>query len=234
MMRQGWFLTPLVLALSLAACGSEDLGRNGSDKAGEGFNDPYNQAYTDVGERVAGNEDVGDAVASTVVPQSPDEAHFLAVPPCSGGKECYGSPRFLASILQTYPDLKDIPFSPSADIVEDRTLFKDRREAFYAGLFFAKQIMLANGQTLFDFLTKCSRSIDPSTSANKVRGAIMNVDFSMQYSPVLREVASGNSMGLQILLERTGDKITATSPLFSSAVLKSPTFMADNGVRCWR
>jgi hypothetical protein len=233
-MRQGRLLAPLMLALSLAACGSGELGRNGADQTGTGFDDPYNQAYADDRETVMGNGDIGEAVASTIVPQSPDEAKFLADAQCPRGKACYGSPRFLAYILQTYPDLKEIPFSPSADIVEDKSLFKDRRESFYTGLFFAKQIILANGQTLFDFLTKCSRSIDPSTSANKVRGAIMNVDFSMQFFPVLREAASGDSMGLQILLERTGDKITATSPLFSSAVLKSPTFMVDNGVRCWR
>ena len=137
-------------------------------------------------------------------------------------------------VASSSPCGKAIPFDPSGDIREDKNLFKVRRQSFYAGLYFAKRITLANGQTLFDFLTKCSRNVDPSTSADMVHGVIAGVDFSMQYLPTLREKASAGGSELQILLERSGDKVTATSPLFSTAALTSPRFMDDQGVACWR
>ncbi len=108
------------------------------------------------------------------------------------------------------------------------------RQAFYNGLYFAKLIRLADGETLFDFLKTCSKTIDPLTSAEINPMAKPNLGFYLQYFPVLREVGNGEENELQILIDRQGDKFVARSPLFSSSVLQSSTFMRDHGVECAR
>ena len=60
-----------------------------------------------------------------------------------------------------------------------------------------------------------------------------NKFFSMQFFPVLRQKGSGEKIELNILLEKQGEKINATSGWLSSSVLKDSDFMNKHGVQCW-
>ncbi|KWA84347.1 hypothetical protein WL29_22285 [Burkholderia ubonensis] len=106
------------------------------------------------------------------------------------------------------------------------------REHFYIGLYFAKQIQLADGQSLFDFLVKCSQKMDPLNSAELGFDKDGKMYFDMQYFPVLAHTGSGNLDDMNVIFERHGDVITARSPFFSTSILKSADYMSRHGLAC--
>jgi hypothetical protein len=179
---------------------------------------------------------IGGPLASVTVPQSDDEKKFLADFSCLDESECYGPEHFERFALAKYPDIAKVRFRVPTDLaVEDKEEIENTKQNFRRGLYFAKEIKLANGQTLFDFLTKCSKTVSPFNWAEMTRelntGRVYAV---MQYFPVLRQDATGDEFELDIHLERKGDQIAALSPAFSSSVLRNADFMVKHGVSCWR
>jgi hypothetical protein len=185
----------------------------------------------------AGSDHVeaGGPLASVDVPQSPEEKKFFGDFGCVDESDCYGQRKFEHDMLHRYPDIARIHFSPPPELAGDKADIAFAKQSFRWSLYFAKKITLANGQTLFDFITTCSRIVS-SLSVAEPHWADSENDtpyIYMQYFPVLRQVATGHEFELQILLKRKGDKVEATSPLFSSAILRNSDFMDRHGVSCW-
>jgi hypothetical protein len=174
---------------------------------------------------------IGGPLASISIPQSENEKQLLAQFGCYDEVDCYGPKHFERYILKTYPDVGRVRFKLPPDIAGEAEY---RKQDFRRGLYFAKLITLANGQSLYDFLTKCSKTVSSLNWAEMARDAKTDKTyFAMQYFPVLRQDASGDEFELDILLNRFGDRIDATSPAFSSSVLRDADFMTKHGVSCW-
>ncbi|WP_458763548.1 hypothetical protein [Cupriavidus basilensis] len=176
---------------------------------------------------------VGGAIASITLPQSDDEKRLINEGFCVDETECYGVNKFDRYLLTKYPDIKKIRYIPTKDLQEDKEGLEQRKLDFRRGLYFAKEIKLANGQTLFDFLKNCSKSISPYNFA-EIAYQEQKLLISMQFFPILRKKASGEAFEEQILFDRRGDTIQARSPWFSTSILKSPDFMGRHGLECWR
>jgi hypothetical protein len=178
---------------------------------------------------------VGGPLASVEVPQSPEEKKFFAAFGCVDESDCYGQGKFEHDMLHRYPDIVRIHFSAPQELEGDKADIAFAKQSFRWSLYFAKQITLANGETLFDFITKCSKIVSPQNVAEP-RWADSESDtpfIYMQYFPVLRQVVTGHEFELQIMLKRKGNKVEATSPLFSSAILRDSDFMGRHGISCW-
>jgi hypothetical protein len=172
----------------------------------------------------------GGCVAKFEMPVSADEQKYLNDRICYDERECYGEDHFFKYITRTYPDIKRIRFPMDSDLNslsrEDLAPFK---ADFYRALYFAKRISLANGQTLFDFMTKCSRGLEAHFSAS----FDMDGKESIQFFPVLRRLDNGKEVDLNITFNRIGSHVEANSPWFSSHIITNPDFLREHGLRCW-
>jgi hypothetical protein len=177
---------------------------------------------------------VGGPLASVDVAQSPEEKKYFAAFGCMDESDCYGQDKFEHDMLHRYPDIARIHFSPPQESGGDKGDIAIAKQRFRWSLYLAKQITLANGQTLFDFITRCSKIASPLNAAEPHWADSENDTpyIYMQYFPVLRQVATGHEFELQILLKRKGDKVEAISPLFSSAILRDGDFLNRHGVSC--
>ena len=165
---------------------------------------------------------------------STDEARFMADQTCFDERECYGPKRFQRYIFKRYPDISKITYKALPADANDPDTIALRREQFYQGLYFAKQIQLANGQSLFDFMRSCSRGFTALDAAevaydDKAKASY----FALQYFPTLRRVDSGKPVELQILFERRGDKLIPGSAFFTTNALRYADFLKRHNVTCW-
>ncbi|KVN42214.1 hypothetical protein WJ63_27425 [Burkholderia pyrrocinia] len=104
---------------------------------------------------------------------------------------------------------------------------------FRRGLYFAKQIRLADGESLFDLLSKCSHSFDPNNVAQLALDPKTDKRFIfMQYFPVFVQNGTGKNIDLNLLWDRVGDELRARSPFFSTHVLTNSDFLAMHGIEC--
>lgn len=164
-----------------------------------------------------------------VVQQSEVEKKYLAGNLCD---DCDQEAKFLDYIKKTYPDVFKVKFKPTKDISSDKETYNMYRTSFYMGLYFAKQIKLADGGNLFDFLTNCSKSISPLNSAQLGFDDKQNKYIYLQYFPVLLHKESGKEDEMNVIFNRYGDKITANSKLFSTSILKHQDYMDRHGLTC--
>ncbi|WP_310641566.1 hypothetical protein [Burkholderia cenocepacia] len=174
------------------------------------------------------------AAGDNRIPVSADESRYLADQGCLDESECYGPKRFQRYIFKRYPDVARIGYRPLPADAGDRDTIALRKEQFYQGLYFAKQIQLANGQSLFDFMRSCSRGFTPLDAAEvdydeKTKASY----FDLRYFPTLRRIDTGKPVELQILFERRGDKLIAGSAFFTSNALRQPDFLKRHNVACW-
>ena len=146
-----------------------------------------------------------------------------------GNSDPYGE-KFDKYIFKRYPDISKVRFHPDETMKEDPEVLHMYKTSFYRGLYFAKQIPLANGKTLFELLTKCSKKMNSADGADFDRGK--EFSFAIQFIPTFKQVATGENFEENILFNRVGDKIIAKSPLFSSAIINDPSFMSDFGLSC--
>lgn len=173
-------------------------------------------------------------VASVTVPVSKDEARLLADHSCLDDSECYGTKGFHRFIVGRYPDIAKVHYPSSDGASEDPEIVAIRKENFAQALYFAKQIQLANGENLFDFMRRCSRGFTAYDSAEVgYDGKTKSSYFDIQFFPTLRRIDNGEPVELQLLYERRGDQIVATSPFFSSNALRFEDFMQRHHVVCW-
>lgn len=173
------------------------------------------------------------ALASFILPQSDIEKKLLADLVCVDESECYGFKRFDRDVLAQYPEISAIKFKVDPDLKGDAEAIAASRQDFHRGLYFAKQITLADGETLFQLLTSCAKPIAPPSGAQLDITDPKNVKIAMQFFPVFK-TTTGEDFEMQILLDRQGEKIMARSPLFSTTILRYPNFMQRHGLKCWR
>ncbi|EON13126.1 hypothetical protein C266_13979 [Pandoraea sp. SD6-2] len=171
--------------------------------------------------------------ASIELPQSPAEKKLLSDVGCYDDKECLTFDKFDRQILKEYPDISSIRYRIPRELDADPETARWMHQDFHRALYFAKQIRLADGQSLFDFIKNCSRGFSTTDFAQVDRDLKTGTSFiSMQYFPVLRRQETGKDLEMQILFERRGDKIEARSPFFSSSVLQRNDFLASHGLTC--
>lgn len=164
--------------------------------------------------------------------QTDEEKQFLRDYSCMDNRVCYSPGKFEKYILAKYPDIGRVRFNERE--IKDKETFMDRKQAFRRALYFAKEIKLADGQTLFDFITKCSKDVSPTSYAEvAVEQATRDIYFHLQYFPTLRSVATNDPIEMNILLTRKGDKIEAASPMLSTTMLNDKDFMKRHGIACW-
>ena len=177
---------------------------------------------------------IGGNVAEITLPQSEDEKRLFADYSCQDESECYGVYKFDKYIVSKYPEIAKIKFRPPKDIADDKETAAYTRLDFRRGLYFAKEIKIADGTTLFDFLTKCSKNVSPLNWAEMAYDSNQKLYIGMQFFPILRQKGTGKEFEVDILLNRYGDRIEARSPLFSTSILKYGDFMERHGLECWR
>jgi len=164
-------------------------------------------------------------VASFSLPLIPDEKTWL---------DSGDSTAFAKAGKARFPDLARVKFSPDSAMKEDAETVAMYRDAFYSGLYLAKYIKVADGQTLFDLMTKCGRLQNPASGANWSWPDQTHKKkwLYLAYYPVFFDRDTGKPEEVNILLEREGEKVTATSAFFSSHIFLNKTFMADHNLSC--
>lgn len=178
---------------------------------------------------------IGGPLASIGLLPSHDEQRFLAEYGCVDEVDCYGRGKFDRYIVNTYPDIARVRFKVPPELAAgDKEDIAFTKQNFRRGLYFAKLIPLADGSTLFDLLTKCSKTVAPFNWAEAVYDSqTKSPYFPMQFFPVFRQDATGEEFEADILLDRRGNWVTARSPMFSSSILRYSDFMAKHGLSCW-
>ncbi|WP_244102160.1 hypothetical protein [Burkholderia ambifaria] len=164
--------------------------------------------------------------------QTPEEKRFLDDAGCFDDA-CFTAEKFDRFIVKKYPDIAKIHFRVSKDLEGDKDTIADARMDFRRGLYFAKQIRLADGESLFDLLSKCSHSFDPNNVAQLAFDPKTDKRFIfMQYFPVFVQKGTGKNIDLNLLWDRVGDELRARSPFFSTHVLIDSDFLAMHGIDC--
>jgi hypothetical protein len=229
----------LVLFIAVASCGQEAPVQNAQRQAQPADHiKAIEQALAPADVKSFSGSDtlsIGGPLASISVLQSDDEKRFLAEYGCIDEADCYGREKFERFVLKTYPDIARVRFKIPPEMAgEEKEDIALKRQDFRRGLYFAKRITLANGMTLFDLLTKCSKTVSSFNWAEASYDSKANKPyFPMQFFPILRQDATGDEFEADILLDRRGNWITSRSPLFSSSILRDSDFMNKHGLSCW-
>lgn len=180
------------------------------------------RAMVVMGSVVAAGATAGVAIN---VPVSPAEKYALESP--ADGWELLQK-----HALKTYPDIKAVRVPKMPGVVPgDTETVRLNRQYFQIGLFFAKQIKLADGQTLFNFMTRCSGGMD---AAN---GASIGFDkqkpyIHLQFFPKLRRAHSGEPTELNLIFRRDGATIRPESEFFSTNILTDQNYLQRHDVKC--
>lgn len=187
---------------------------------------------------LAGSEAVavGRPEATASVTRSSAERKLVDDFPCPDGAECFGEEGFYRAAKAQYPDIARVPFRPDDAMKSDPDTEAMYRNAFRDGLYFAKQIKLADGQSLFDLISRCSKGFTAVDGATLTTGAGTDRTpyWDMQFFPVFLQRGTGKDIEMQVLLERHGDTVSAKSPWFSANILKYDDFMRRHGIECWQ
>jgi hypothetical protein len=168
------------------------------------------------------------------LPISKDEKQYLADAFCFDEAECYGPKRFQRYISKRYPDIGRVQYRPLPAEASDSEIVSTRKANFFQSLYFAKQIQLANGQSLYNFMRSCSRGFAALDAAELAHDSKENTPyFDLRYFPVLRRTDTGKAEEMNIIFERRGDKLIAGSPFFTSNALRYPDFLERHKLTCW-
>jgi hypothetical protein len=182
-----------------------------------------------------GGSAIGDKPASITLPQSEEEVAYLHDVRCFDQGACFTAAKFERFILKSYPDIKSVPARVPDELREEDVETKVfYREQVRMALYFAKRIGLADGESLFDLMTRCSGRYSDATRADVAFEPGGSPYFYLQYFLYFTFVPSGEEFELDVLLNRKGNKLEAISPAFSSHVLTDPEFMHHHGVACRR
>jgi hypothetical protein len=171
---------------------------------------------------------------SIKIAQTKEEKLYIQDHSCFSD-DCYTYQKFHKFFTTKYPDIQTVKFHPNKVLKEDKEALNMYKEQFYVGLYFAKQIQLANGQSLFDFLTKCSKNMDSANGAELGIDKSNNMYLRLAYYPILKTVDTNRTVELSLIFERHGDTVTITSN--SDWLAKdnkiNPDFMLEHNVMCW-
>jgi hypothetical protein len=146
---------------------------------------------------------------------------------------CFTAEKFDKFIGKKYPDINKIHFRVSEAFQGDKEAIADARMDFRRGLYFAKQIQLANGESLFDLLSKCSHSFDPNNVAQLAFDPKTDKPYIfLQYFPIFIQKGTGKNIDLNLLWDHVGDELQARSPFFSTNVLAHADFLDMHAIEC--
>jgi hypothetical protein len=164
------------------------------------------------------------------VTPTPQEAAFLQADGCM---QCREGDRF-HRFIHTDPDVRKSRIPRNTALADDASLNKKQWvDEVRTAVYFAKQIRLANGTTLFQLIQQCSSGWDsPDTRAVVSRQGKTANGFDIQY--LIRFKKYGQPIGLQMRATfiRRLAHIQADNP-FADALLRDPDFMLANQLRCW-
>ena len=179
----------------------------------------------------AANGMAGGAVAAFELPISDEEAKFQKDMRCFDEKECYGDRHFYHAIVTKYPAIARIklPADPAYKNM-DKEDMEPIKNDFYRAVYVAERIHLADGQSLFDFITKCAKGFSSADRAEFDRNGIE----AMQFFPILRRLDTGVPVEMRILFDRSGPKVVARSPWFSTHIITDRDFLQQHGLQCWK
>lgn len=185
------------------------------------------------GQDGAGADEKGWPKSATVsLLQTDEEKRFLDDVGCFGDG-CFTAEKFDAFIRRKYPDIAKVHFRPPEAFDGDEEAIANARLDFRRSLYFAKRIQLADGESLFDLITRCSRSMSPINYASVAREPGYGKPyFDLQYFPVFRKKDTGEDFEVDVLYDRVGDELRARSPFFSTNVLIHRDFLAMHGLEC--
>jgi len=141
-------------------------------------------------------------VVTVKLPQSAEEKHFL---------DDNDDEAFDRAILKANPDIRRAPFKPDGAVVDDKDTTNMYRLSYHRGLYFAKQIRLADGSTLYDFLANCARTFNYLDGADRgaVEGDMSHLD--LRYYAVLRRRDTGADIEVTLSFDRAGDEVRGTT-----------------------
>ncbi|TKI03584.1 hypothetical protein [Martelella alba] len=138
--------------------------------------------------------------------------------------------KFDKSIFKKYPDLKKIKFEPDESMKQDRESLNIYKNGFYRALYFSKLINIINGETLFDFITKCG--VLNKTASIADRGEADSNQFTIQYFVNLRRADNNEIVGESIYFNRVGNKFIADRTPFAYFMISDENFMKTFGLKC--
>ena len=164
---------------------------------------------------------VSDDVYVTA-PQSQQEGNV-------GTEDPFGE-AFDAFIFKSYPDIKKQKFIPDSAMKDDEEAENIYKTGFYRALYFSKLVKLANGVSLYDFITKCAKLNRTVTFADR-ESADTN-EFNIQYFFQLQKTVGGELVGESLYLKRHGNKFSATRNPFAYYALSDESFMKTYGLKC--
>jgi len=174
----------------------------------------------------------GGKVADFTLLVTPEEEKHFNDTRCFDENECYTDRKFYKFIVKKYPDIGKIKFPMTKELREYEKEDLDKyRYDFYNNLYLAKRITLANGQSLFDFMTKCSKSLVATDFASYDPDSNIQV---IQFFPVLRIADTGEPIEMDIIFDRLGDEVKARSPWFSTHIMQDSDFLKQHGLRCYK
>lgn len=170
--------------------------------------------------------------ATIKLAQTPEEKRFLDDAGCFDGT-CFTAEKFDRFIVKKYPDIAKIRFRVSGDLEGDKESIATARMDFRRGLYFAKQIRLADGRSLFELLATCSHSFNPDNVAQLAFDPSTSKPYIfMQYFPVFLQKGTGKDIELNMLWDHVGDELRARSPLLSTHALVDSDYLSMHGLDC--
>lgn len=206
-------------SLFLSACGSDEAASTSASATSAVVAKPA--------------EDKQPELAKQGLAISTAEANYLRDAHCLDERECYGAKRFTADIIKQYPEFRDQLKRIKRTNPAVAQFDQDQLLSVVIGLYFAKQINLANSQSLYDFLTTCSTGWDENNRADFGFDEQTKQNyFSLQFFPKLRRSSNGQVVELNLVFDRRGDQVKANSIGLSHAALTNPEFLAGGGLAC--
>lgn len=154
---------------------------------------------------------------------------------CNDERRCYGEQafdRFVVSAVKPYrfPDRQLFQ-----RMLVNKAEKKKRILAFHRAVYFAKQIPIAMGGSLFNFLTKCSRPDAFAQSFARIDFNESTGSKSIQISffPSFRSTTDNSNTDIEFNFVRIGDEIVAKRDLFTPDILTQKAFLKNYNLKCW-
>lgn len=155
---------------------------------------------------------------------------------CNDERKCYGEQSFDRFVLK---EIRPYGFS-------DQNLFrralitpaekKKRILAFHRAVYFAKQIPIAGGHMLYNFLTLCSRPDAFAQSFARIdfNESTQQKTIQISYFPSFLSSTDNSNVDIEFNFVRIGDEIVAKRDLFTPDILTQKDFLKNYNLKCWR
>ncbi|WP_199055252.1 hypothetical protein [Aquitalea sp. ASV15] len=159
-----------------------------------------------------------------------EEVAFLQAGGCGNCREADRFYRF----IHADPDVRKSRIPRNMALAEDANLAKKQWvDEVRTAVYFSKRIRLANGQSLFELITRCGKGWDsPATQATLDVPANSPPGFRLQYLISFKKFGQPIGLQMRALFMRRGEQLIANSA-FAESLLQNPDFMRANGLRCW-